>query len=288
MAAGSIFTNIFHFLFTSAMLRSLLIAAALFLTAAAARAQDVLVKQNSEEIQVKVVEITPTDVRFRRIDNPEGPLYLIRRGDVQMIRYANGTQELFGPVPRPAPATPIVILPPLAPSSSAAPTVPAPAAPSGPVVPGPVVPGDEGIGEVVSLSGPRIGFTVLTGGAAARAREELPGLNPFLTQFGWQFETRIFRLSNGTAGLFEFVPLIGGLEQSRFIPSLNALIGIRGPKGFEFGIGPNLTPVSANVALAVGTSFRSGGVNFPLNLAVVPGNGGVRISLLAGFNSRRR
>lgn len=268
------------------MLHSLLIAAALFLTAAAARAQDVLVKQNSEEIQVKVVEITPTDVRFRRTDNPEGPLYLIRRGDVQMIRYANGTQELFGPVPRPVPATPIVILPPLAPSSPAALTVPAPAA--RPVVPGPVVPGDEGIGGVVSLSGPRIGFTVLTGGAAARAREELPGLNPFLTQFGWQFETRIFRLPNGTAGLFEFVPLIGGLEQSKFIPSLNALIGIRGPKGFEFGIGPNLTPVSANVALAVGTSFRSGGVNFPLNLAVVPGNGGVRISLLAGFNSRRR
>jgi hypothetical protein len=264
------------------MLRSLLITATLLLTAAAARAQDVLVKQNSEEIQVKVVEITPTDIRFRRADNPEGPLYLIRRGDVQMIRYANGTQELFGPISRPVPATtPIVIMPPLAP---APPTAAAPAA-----LPGPVVPGDEDVtGEVVALSGPRVGFTVLTRGMMNKARVELPGLNPFLTQFGWQFETRIFRLPNGTAGLFEFVPLIGGLEQSKFIPSLNALIGIRGPKGFEFGLGPNLTPVSANVALAIGTSFRSNGVNFPVNLAVVPGNGGARISLLMGFNSRRR
>lgn len=232
-----------------------------------ARAQDVLTKQNGEELQVKVLEITPTEVRYRRTDNPDGPLITVRRADVFMIRYASGSKEVFGVsqnAPQPA-ATP-----------SAA---------------GPVVPGDEPTAyEEVHLNGPRIGFTVLSPGVLNRAREGgyLRDLNPFITQFGWQFETRIFRMPNGTAGLLEIVPLIGGLEQGKFIPSINALVGIRGPKGFEFGLGPNLTPVSANVALAIGTSFRSNGINFPVNFAVVPGNGGARFSLLVGFNSRRR
>ena len=209
-------------------------------------------------------------VRYRHFDNPDGPLLTVRRADVFMIRYVNGTKEVFGTAP---------------------PTWRQPAAasypPPRPAVPG-AAPGDEvRPAEAVALSGPRIGVTLLMGGVADKAREEY-SINPFLMQFGWQFETRLFRLPSSTAGLFGFVPLIAGLEQGKFVPSLNALLGIRGPKGFEFGVGPNVTPVSANVALAVGTSFQSNGINFPVNLAVVPGNGGARISLLVGFNTRRR
>ncbi|AWM34396.1 hypothetical protein DDQ68_17360 [Hymenobacter nivis] len=143
----------------------------------------------------------------------------------------------------------------------------------------------------VHLGGPRLGITLLTNGPLARGRQEegYHDLNPFLTQFGWQFETRLFRLPNGVAGLVEFVPLVGGLEQGKFIPSVSGILGIRGPKGFEFGLGPNLTPIGANIVLAVGASIRTkAGINFPINLAVVPGNGGVRISLLTGFTVRRR
>ena len=150
-----------------------------------------------------------------------------------------------------------------------------------------VVPGDVvETNQAVALDGPRIGFTILTGGVLDKAHESLPGLSPFLTQFGWQFETRLFRMPNGMSGLAEFVPLVGGLEQGKFLPSLSGLLGIRGPKGFEVGVGPNVTPLGANLVLALGTSFRSNGINFPVNLAVVPGNGGVRFSLLFGFNAR--
>ena len=233
--------------------------------AVATRAQDLLTKRTGEEILVKVVEITPTQITYRRTDNLEGPLITVFKTQVFMIRYANGTKELFG-----------TVLPPAV----------SPAA-SGPPYPSPAVPGDEPLPEqTVTLSGPRLGITVLTGGVAQKAKDEFK-VDPFLTQFGWQFETRIFRLSTGLSGLFEFVPLIGGLEQGKFVPSLNALIGLRGPKGFEFGLGPNITPVSANIALAVGTSFHVEDVNFPVNLAVVPGNGGARFSLLVGFNYRR-
>ncbi|WP_426493479.1 hypothetical protein [Hymenobacter sp. 102] len=248
----------------------LLFSLSLLLLSVGARAQDLLTKTTGEEVQVKVLEITPAEVRYKRTDNPEGPLFILRRTDVFMIRYANGTKELL--------------------NGSTAPAQPVPPAPAAAVAPatGLVVPGDEPPAyEEIHLNGPRLGVTVLTGGVVDRADREL-GLNPFLTQFGWQFETRIFRMPNGTSGLLEIVPLIGGLEQGQFLPSLNALIGIRGPKGFEFGLGPNVSPDGAHIALAVGTSFRSNGINFPVNFAVVPGNGGARFSLLFGFNSRTR
>lgn len=247
------------------------------LAAGCGYAQDLLTKRNGDEVAVKVLEITPLEVKYRRTDNPDGPLISVYKSEVFMIRYANGAKDVFGAAP--APAAPYPAMPQAAPAAATPHT--------GPDVPGDVVLPDE----EVHLSGPRIGFTVLTAGPLSRGRREsgYGDLNPFLTQFGWQFETRLFRLPNGVSGLAEFVPLVGGLEQNKFIPSVSGILGIRGPKGFEFGLGPNLTPLGANIVLAMGTSFRtSSGLNFPVNLAVVPGNGGARISLLFGFNSRHR
>lgn len=265
------------------MRRVLLCLPCLALLAPSLRAQDLLTRRNGDEVQVKVVEITPDLVRYRRFDNPDGPLISVYKADVFMIRYANGTKDVLN-APPPAAATP--------PRPTAAPVpVAPPAAGSGAPAPATaaVVPGDEvDPNQTISLDGPRLGFTVLTGGVVDKAREHVSDLSPFLTQFGWQFEGRLFRMPNGVSGLVEFVPLVGGLEQGQFIPSLSGLLGIRGPKGFELGVGPNVTPLGANVVLAMGTSFRSNGINFPVNLAVVPGNGGARISLLVGFNARHR
>ncbi|GAB3854619.1 hypothetical protein GCM10028822_24710 [Hymenobacter terrigena] len=249
----------------------------LVLLAGPAHAQDFLTKRNGDEVAVKVVEITPAEVKYRRADNPDGPLISIWRTDVFMIRYANGTKEVLN-----------------APPAAVGSGIPVPAAATSTAFPAEVptisnaAPDDAILDEPIRLDGPRIGFTVLSAGVLDRARESMPDLNPFLTQFGWQFESRLFRMPNGVSGLAEFVPLVGGLEQGKFLPSISGLLGIRGAKGFEFGVGPNLTPLGANLVLAMGTSFRSNGINFPVNLAVVPGNGGARVSLMLGFNARHR
>jgi len=285
------------------MSRLLLLALLLvsLLAARPARAQDVLTRRDGTEILVKVLELTPTLVRYRRTDNLDGPLISVLRTEVFRIRYANGVQEVVTPGAAPAAAAYVPAdastaapYPPAAPTAGAyppqTPPVAAAAAPSYAPPPAPtVVPGDEPSVGTVQLSGPRLGFTILTDGVLERARNTVEGrdLNPFLTQFSWQFETRLFRMPNGMSGLIELVPLIGGLEQSKFIPSVSAVLGLRGPKGFEFGVGPNVTPLGAGLVLVGGTSFRSNGVNFPINLAVAPGQGGVRVSLLVGFNSRR-
>ena len=255
--------------------RLLLLLPLLVLLAGVAQAQDLLTKRNGDEVAVKVIEITPSEIRYRRSDNPDGPLISVWKSDVFMVRYANGTKEVFTPAGQ-------TLREPV--STSAARTA----------FPGEVPtvnnqsPDDAILDEPIHLDGPRVGFTVLSPGVLDKARESLSDLNPFLTQFGWQFESRLFRMPNGVSGLVELVPLVGGLEQGKFLPSVSGLLGVRGAKGFEFGLGPNVTPLGANLVLALGSSFHSNGINFPVNLAVVPGNGGARVSLMMGFNARHR
>lgn len=261
-------------------MRTFLLFVLLFLIGGAAQAQDILVRRDGSELAVKVVEITPAEVKYRRADNPDGPLISVWRSDLLNIRYANGTSELFGSAPAynaarlPAPSRPIPGSPILTPDG-----VPTVANTS---------PNDAILDESVRLDGPRVGATFLSPGVVNKAREEGVDVSSVITQFGWQFETRLFRLPNGLSGLVELVPLVGGLEQGKFLPSVSGLLGVRGPKGFEFGLGPNLTPLGANIVLAVGTSVQYSGINFPINVAVVPGQDGTRVSLLMGFNYRHR
>jgi hypothetical protein len=139
----------------------------------------------------------------------------------------------------------------------------------------------------LSLSGPRMGITVLTGESARIAREDHGVDRPVVTQFGWQFERRFLHQDTGPSGVFEWVFLVGGLEQGAFFPSLSWITGVRTPSGIEVGAGPNITPLGLGFAVAGGISLRSGYMQFPINVALVSSENGVRTSALVGFTTRR-
>ncbi len=97
--------------------------------------------------------------------------------------------------------------------------------------------------------GPRMGGVFLTGVGAAvlKAPEDKGGYAggygsvAAMFQFGYQFEKQYLNEGNFQA-LFEFVPMITGLDQGRFIPSINFLNGIRNnTTGWEFAFGPNFS-----------------------------------------------
>lgn len=141
----------------------------------------------------------------------------------------------------------------------------------------------------VNLSGPRFGITALSDGVikdiAARRGIAVP---PMISQFGWQAERAFYRNDSGVAAVTEFVVLLGGLEHDLKIPSFTWLVGMRNASGAEFGIGPNFSPAGSALAIAAGVTFRHGYLNVPVNVAVVPSKYGTRISMLTGFNMRRR
>jgi hypothetical protein len=140
----------------------------------------------------------------------------------------------------------------------------------------------------VNLAGPRFGVTVLSDDLVARLlREGAIEIAPVVSQFGWQFEKQFYGRHGGPAAISEAVVLLGGLEQGVVLPSLSWLVGVRTPDGFEFGAGPNVTPLGVALAVAMGKTFRMGVLNVPVNIAVVPSRAGLRVSFLTGFALRR-
>ena len=59
------------------------------------KAQDTLSMRSGENILVKVIEVGATEVKYKKQDNLNGPLFSILKSDLSMIKYENGTSEKF-------------------------------------------------------------------------------------------------------------------------------------------------------------------------------------------------
>lgn len=73
--------------------------ATLMLLSFVANAQDVITMKNGDEVQSKIMEITPTEIKYKRYENQEGPTYTIKKSDAFMIKYQNGTKDVFNDEP---------------------------------------------------------------------------------------------------------------------------------------------------------------------------------------------
>ena len=57
--------------------------------------QDIITKKNGEDLKAKVIEVSLNDISFKKFDNTDGPTYRIPKSDVLMIRYTDGTKDIF-------------------------------------------------------------------------------------------------------------------------------------------------------------------------------------------------
>ena len=138
-----------------------------------------------------------------------------------------------------------------------------------------------------SMSGPRLGVTFISG---TRGREVLNNhnLSSPMSQLGWHFEQITRPQGGGPMFVIEEVFLAGAVEQATVVPAATLLFGIRFPNGFEFGLGPNATPVGTALAIGAGWRLQYGGVAVPFNVAFVTSPGALRISFLTGYALRQR
>tara|TARA_B100000401_G_scaffold314612_1_gene217224 strand:+ start:300 stop:890 length:591 start_codon:yes stop_codon:yes gene_type:complete len=123
---------------------------------------------------------------------------------------------------------------------------------------------------IKNLSGPRIGFTIITNGDLKDELVSEFGLTSnIITQFGYQFEKQIMGDEN-VAGLVEGIIFLGGLEHGLFLPSLSGMFGARFSSGYEFAVGPNLSLGGAGLVIGFGKTIQAGNLNIPINFAWVP------------------
>ena len=145
-----------------------------------------------------------------------------------------------------------------------------------------------GVTDTVNMSGPRFGLTVLNQKSVdTLLAEKNITVRPMITQFGWQFERRLYSNGDGITMLTEWIPLLSGLDQGVALPSLNWLVGLRTDGGTEFGIGPNITPLGVGLVAAAGVTVKTGALHVPFNFAIATSKSGARISVMTGFNIRR-
>ena len=84
------------------MTKYILAAVLLFASAFNAMADDLITRLNGEEIKAKVIEIGDNTVKYKRMDNPTGPVYTLSLSEVQSIAYENGLVENYNePVQEP-------------------------------------------------------------------------------------------------------------------------------------------------------------------------------------------
>jgi len=255
-------------------------------------AQDKITLLNGTEIIAKLNEISDTEVKYKLFDNQNGPDRVLLKKDIFSIKYENGKIEVYNSGnlnsenPNANPGINLNDNSKFDPDKS-----------------------DFAKKKLKKFEGPRIGATYVDYGTV---RDYLDSENksPIITQFGWQFETRLFTAEDGTSALLEFIPLIGGFDQGLFLPSISILTGLRNATdakmSLEFAVGPNFSITrnwekevapSIGLVIAVGTSIKRSNINFPINLVFVPSVGekhdgkdyetGWKLSLIFGFNSRK-
>ena len=183
----------------------------------------------------------------------------------------------------------------------------------------------------LNLSGPRMGVTYFTGEfrQILKAPEINGGFNmyPLMYQFGYQFEAMYLNDGNFQA-LFEFVPMITGINQNVILPSLTVLNGVRiNTNGWELALGPTFAiskvadvyqdsgkwklkseamgfvpekgftsradsrgkeQLTTSFVIAIGKTFKSGKMNFPVNLYCIPRRDGVQFGISLGYNAKNK
>lgn len=72
--------------------------AILFFMAITTNAQDNVFLKTGEDIQVKVLEVGHDEIKYKKFDYQDGPTYSLKISDVFMIKYENGSKDVFGAI----------------------------------------------------------------------------------------------------------------------------------------------------------------------------------------------
>jgi hypothetical protein len=71
------------------------------------KAQDIITLKTGEDLKAKIMEIGLNDVKYKKFENLNGPTYTLNKSDIFMIKYENGTKDVFNtttsaPAPQPS------------------------------------------------------------------------------------------------------------------------------------------------------------------------------------------
>lgn len=79
------------------LLRKSVVLAALCLVAGIMQAQDIIVTNKAEKIEGKILEVSTTEIRYKRLNFEDGPVFVLPIKDIHTVIYSNGEVQIFSP-----------------------------------------------------------------------------------------------------------------------------------------------------------------------------------------------
>ncbi len=67
----------------------------LLLSVCSAYAQDIITKKDGTDIKAKIYEVGLKEVKYKNYSNLDGPMHVIAKSDILIVRYENGENEIF-------------------------------------------------------------------------------------------------------------------------------------------------------------------------------------------------
>jgi hypothetical protein len=58
-------------------------------------AQDIITRKDGTDIEARILEVTTTEVKYKKFSNLDGPIFYIPKSDILIVRYENGENEVF-------------------------------------------------------------------------------------------------------------------------------------------------------------------------------------------------
>ncbi|MDQ3046903.1 MAG: hypothetical protein M3R27_05090 [Bacteroidota bacterium] len=81
---------------------------ALLCISTSALAQDTLYMKDGSMIPAKVIEVNSEEIKYKRTDNPDGPLFISRKNEIDAVKYENGIKETIVSTPQKTEPEPVV------------------------------------------------------------------------------------------------------------------------------------------------------------------------------------
>ena len=63
-------------------------------------AQDVITKRNGDDIEAKVLEVLDSEIKYKKFNFLDGPTYTEKKSEILLIRYENGSKDIFVEEPK--------------------------------------------------------------------------------------------------------------------------------------------------------------------------------------------
>ena len=54
------------------------------------QAQDIVITKDAKKLNVKILEVSKSEIKYKEIDNLEGPTFILETSEIVSIIYSNG------------------------------------------------------------------------------------------------------------------------------------------------------------------------------------------------------